>query len=112
MPTKLSIFVGRKAYIQNQEMTDYQNFINEHSDLFWSVSPQKREAIGTVLLVETILNYGSLKDTQQLIDLLGLDETASVFFNSIQKTNRHNYKPEVETFFRYYFNRHVPQYSI
>ncbi len=93
-------------------MSDYQNYIQNHYDLFWSVSPQKRDSISETFLVETILNYGSLKDTQELFQLLGLEKTASIFFDSTQKSQRHNYLPEVENFFRLYFNRHVPQYSI
>ena len=92
-------------------MSDYQKFINKNAALFWSVSPQNRMNISDILLVETILNYGTLESVQELFDLIGIDKTASIFFDQTHNNERHNYFPEVENFFRLYFKNHVPQYS-
>jgi hypothetical protein len=91
-------------------MSNYQNFIQKHSDLFWSVSLSKKEQISETLLVETILNYGSLEDTKELLELLGTEKTALIFSENVNKT-RNNYLPIVENYFRLYFNRHAPKYS-
>jgi hypothetical protein len=93
-------------------MTEYQKFIQNHSELFWSVSPSKKATISETLLVETILNYGTLEEVKELFQLLSLQKTASIFYKHTQKDQRHNYFPQVENFFRLYFNRHVPQHSI
>ncbi|MEY4538299.1 MAG: hypothetical protein RLZZ306_56 [Bacteroidota bacterium] len=93
-------------------MSKLQKYIQNHSDLFWSVSPQKRDSISEQLLVETILNYGSLEDTKELLQLLGLEKTASIFSKNTKENQRNNYLPVVENYFRLYFNRHAPQYSI
>ncbi len=93
-------------------MDNYQKYISEHANLFWSVSPANKQNISDVLLVETILNYGTLDDVKGLFELLGLEKTAQVFFDSTQNRDRHNYFLEVENFFRLYFNRHAPRNPI
>ena len=93
-------------------MTKRQSYIKAHRPLFWSVSNENLPNISNELLVETILNYGSLEDVRELIALLGLVDTAAIFFNAAESRQRHNYFPEVANYFRLYFNRHVPQYSV
>ena len=77
------------------------------SDLFWSVKKEKRRDVSETLVVETILNYGTLEDYRELFNVLGLAHTASIFFATTENRTRNNYFPEVENFFNLYFTRHV-----
>lgn len=88
-------------------MKAIENYIEHRKNLFWSVSDSRKKDIGEPLLVETILNYGTLEDVRELIAVLGLKQTATVFFDATQGRTRHNYFPEVENYFRLYFQRHV-----
>lgn len=88
-------------------MLTLARYIQERESLFWSVSPQKKQDISPILLVETILNYGSLHDIKLLFDLLGLKTCADIFFAATQNRSRHNYFPPIENYFRLYFQRHV-----
>jgi len=83
-----------------------KSYIREHSDLFWYTKADQKENISLDFLVETILNYGSLEDTKRLFALIGLKETASIFFKNSQK-NRNNYLLKVKNFFTLYFKRHA-----
>lgn len=93
-------------------MKSIEQYIEERKNLFWSVGKNQKKDISEVLLVETILNYGTLEDVRELITILGLKRVASIFFNNTQNPTRHNYFPEVENFFRLYFQRHVREYSV
>jgi hypothetical protein len=88
-------------------MEDMEKYIEKHKSLFWSVGEKRKKDISKSLLVETILNYGTLEDCRELIAVLGLKETANIFFQNTQNKPRHNYYPEVENYFRHYFQRHA-----
>ena len=89
-------------------MTARSSFVSSHRALFWSVGNDNLHRISDELLVETILNYGSLEDVRELIELLGLVKVATVFRKTLLNRSRHNYFPEVANFFNLYFNRHAP----
>lgn len=84
-----------------------RQFIENNKSLFWSVAPEKRSEISDILLVETILNYGNWDNVQTLFNLLGLSQTAAIFFQSVENRNRTNYFPEVENYFQLYFKRRI-----
>lgn len=88
-------------------MTARETYIRRRRPLFWSVSDDKLADISDELLVESILNYGTLDDVRELIQLLGLQQTADIFFKTTANRSRHNYFPEAANFFRLYFNRHA-----
>lgn len=88
-------------------MTARETYIRRRRPLFWSVSDDKLADISDELLVESILNYGTLDDVRELIQLLGLQETAAIFYKTAANRPRHNYFPEAANFFRLYFNRHA-----
>lgn len=81
-------------------------FIRQHSNLFWYTPKDKKDEIGPELLVETILNYGTLDDVRNLFKVLGLNETARIFF-SAEGRKKLNYYPEVYNFFSLYFKRYA-----
>jgi hypothetical protein len=88
---------------------EIQSFIREQSTLFWYIPEDQKENISKEVLVETILNYGDLKAVKQLIKLLGIKETAEIFFDSINKSDRRkgNYHELTINFFTLYFNHYA-----
>ena len=58
-------------------------YIKQHASLFWYTPEAKKEEISDNLLVETILNYGTMEDVKALFDLMGMEKVADVF--SLQK---------------------------
>ena len=87
-----------------------KTFIREHSTLFWYTPEDKKEEISPELLVETILNYGSLQDIRSLFEIIGLNEVAQIFF-SAKGRKKLNYYPEIYNFFSLYFNRYAQRDS-
>ena len=89
--------------------TKIQNFIIEHSDLFWYTPEEQKKNISKEVLVETILNYGDILAVKQLIKLLGINESARIFFDSINKSDRRkgNYHELTLNFFTLFFNRYA-----
>ena len=88
---------------------EIQSFIREQSTLFWYIPENQKEHISNEVLVETILNYGDLNAVKQLINLLGIKETAQIFFDSINRSDRRkgNYHELTINFFTLYFNRYA-----
>lgn len=83
-------------------------YIKQHASLFWYTPEAKKEEISDNLLVETILNYGTMEDVKALFDLMGMEKVADVFF-SAKGRQKLNYFPQVYNFFTLVFNRYVPQ---
>ena len=72
---------------------DLKEFIKEHRNLFWSTPEEKKEEISLELLLETILNYGSLKDSLQLIKMIGSDKTLRIL-QRVEGRKKMNYCSE------------------
>ncbi len=83
-----------------------KTFIREKSVLFWDIKESERENISRNLLVERILSFGNEKDVKKLFELLGIDETAKIFYSRVVR-NRVNYKKRTINFFNLYFRRHA-----
>ncbi|HED36812.1 MAG TPA: hypothetical protein ENI76_00985 [Ignavibacteria bacterium] len=81
-------------------------FIREHSSLFWYTPEDKKEKISPELLLETILNYGSLDDGLRLIELIGPDNARKMLQN-VEGRKKMNYYPEIYNFFTLYLNRNA-----
>ena len=73
-------------------------FIDDHCALFWYTPEESKHAISDELLVETILNEGTLDDFRQLKALLSPERVAHVFFSASPRQAR-NYYPEIRHFF-------------
>ncbi|TAF47004.1 MAG: hypothetical protein EAZ64_01045 [Sphingobacteriales bacterium] len=88
-------------------------FIRENSHLFWYTPKDKLEEIDHEFLVEHILNYGDMDAVRKLIEVLGMEHTAEVFFKHIAKSDRHrgNYFPLYLDYFEKLFTKYVPQCS-
>jgi hypothetical protein len=83
-------------------------YIKQHASLFWYTPEAKKSEISDSLLVETILNYGTMDDVKALFDLMGIEKVADVFF-SAKGRQKLNYYPQIYNFFTLVFNRYVPQ---
>ena len=88
---------------------EVKQFIREHSNLFWYTPEDKKEEISTEFLVETILNYGDLDATIQLFHLIGINEVAKIFFDSINLSNRRkgNYHELTLSYFTLVFKKYA-----
>lgn len=86
-----------------------QNFILEHSNLFWFTPEEQKGKISKEVLVETILNYGDLAAIKQMMKLLGVKKSAQIFFDSINKSDRRkgNYHELTVNYFTLFFNRYA-----
>ncbi len=85
---------------------EIQNFIKDHSSLFWYTPEEKKNQISIELLLETILNYGDYESVKSLFELIGIDK-ASEIFNKQINNERDNYFAPVKNFFQLYFARHA-----
>ena len=75
-----------------------EEFIDKHSALFWYTPEDRKRAISDELLVETILNEGTLDDFRALKDVLTPKRVAQIFFGATPRQIG-NYYPEIRHFF-------------
>jgi len=75
-----------------------EQIIDKHKSLFWYTPEDKKHCISDSMLVETILNEGTLDDYRELVDALGGKRVAEVFF-SAKGRQKSNYYPEIYHFF-------------
>ena len=78
--------------------TSRQSFIDKHRDMFWHTPESLKHEIDDELLVETVLNDGTLDDYRELKRILTPRRLAQVFF-SAKGRRAGNYHPEIRHFF-------------
>ena len=61
---------------------DREKFIDEHRALFWYTPEKEKRDVSDELLVETILNDGTLDDFRELKRILTPQRLARVFFSA------------------------------
>jgi len=83
-----------------------KDFIRENGYLFWYTPEDKGEIVTDELLVETMLNYGSLEQIQTLFDLVGIKNVAKIFKNMTGR-KKLNYFPQVWNYFNLYFDKYA-----
>jgi len=86
-------------------------FIRKNSYLFWYIPDERKEEISHDVLVEFILNYGTLEDVKELINILGIKEVSSIFFNA-QGRKKLNFYPEIYNYFFLLFSKYAQRNSI
>lgn len=77
---------------------DRQQLIDRHRSQFWYTPESEKDGVGDGLLVETILNYGTLDDFRDLMRVLTPQRVAEEFF-SAQGRKTGNYYPEIRHFY-------------
>lgn len=80
------------------------SFVRKRKHLFWST--KNYENISKEAIVEAILNYGDMKDVQELISLLWIKEVSKIFHEQISRP-RDNYYPAVKNYFKLYFQKYA-----
>lgn len=75
-----------------------ESFIDRHRALFWYTPESAKHDVSDDLLVETILNYGTLDDFRELRDMMTPRRLAHVFFSATGRKTA-NYYPEIRNFF-------------
>ena len=75
-----------------------EQIIDKHKNLFWYTPEADKQHISDALLVERILNDGTLDDYRELIEALGGERVAQVFFSATGR-QKGNYYPEIYHFF-------------
>lgn len=75
-----------------------EQIIDKHRNLFWYIPEDRKHDISDALLVERILNDGTLDDYHELVNVLGGKRVAEIFF-SAKGRQKSNYYPEIYHFF-------------
>lgn len=83
-----------------------EQFIEMHKDLFWYTPADKKADISDSLLVETILNDGTLDDYKSLLQVLSAQHVARVFF-AAKGRQKQNYYPEIYHFYSLILSKYV-----
>jgi hypothetical protein len=88
---------------------EIKQYIEDRKDLFWYSPSPKSETVSDELLVEIILNYGSMDDIRSLFSVMKIDNVARIFFDSINKSERRkaNYHKLTINYFTLLFNRYA-----
>ena len=84
------------------------NYIEEHQDLFWYSPAPKSKTVSSELLVETILNYGTMDDVRSLFKIMTVEKVAEIF-RGMKGRKILNFYPEIHNYFSLYFDRYVPR---
>ncbi len=86
-----------------------KNYIDQRQDLFWYTPAPKNEKVSDSLLVETILNYGTMNDVRELFKVMGMKKVAQLFFADINQSERrkNNYFELTAHYFTLLFNRYA-----
>ena len=85
-----------------------KEFIRKNGSLFWYTPEDKGENVTDELLVETMLNYGSLEQIQTLFDLMGMKTVAEIFQNmNMTGRKKLNFFPEILNYFDLYFKKNA-----
>ena len=81
-------------------------YIESHKNMFWYTPADKKTEISDALLVETILNDGTLADYKALLQVLGPKHVAEVFFSAVGR-QKQNYYPEIYNFYSLLLSKYV-----
>ncbi len=82
--------------------------VEQNRILFWSVGEKNLDKLDEPAVVEGILNGGSLESVKKLLQTLGTQRVADIFYSQISGP-RINYFPQVAHYFKLYFDRHAHQ---
>ncbi len=89
-----------------QNSPELKQFIKENSSLFWYIPESEKELMSHEVLIEFILNYGNANSVKKLLDILGIDYVAAVFYK-LTNRKRVNFFPQVVHYFNLYFKRYA-----
>ena len=85
---------------------ELKQYIRERGTLFWYSPGDKGETVSDELLVEHILNYGTMDDVRELFRVMGLRQVAAVFHGMTGRKKK-NFFPEIWNYFALLFGRYA-----
>jgi len=85
---------------------ELKQYISKHKNLFWYTPESKKLNVGNDLLVENILNYGTIDDVKELIKIMGINSVSDIFY-SAKGRMKGNYYVEIYHFFDLVFLRYA-----
>jgi len=85
---------------------ELEQFILKHKSLFWYTPESKKLDIGSDLLVEMILNYGTIADIKELIKIMGINWVSAIFYSAKGRI-KGNYYPEIYHYFDLVFSKYA-----
>jgi hypothetical protein len=89
---------------EKKELDSVIKIIKEKPYLVWYV--KNIENLSVESTVENIINWGDFEDIKKMIDVMGIEKVASIFYQQISR-RRDNYKPEIKNYFQLYFNKYA-----
>ena len=85
---------------------EVKKFIDDHQHLFWYSPAPKSETVSDELLVETMLNYGTLEEIRELFHVVGIKKVAATFWGMTGR-KKLNFFPEIHNYFDLYFKKYA-----
>jgi hypothetical protein len=85
---------------------EIKELIIENSHLFWYTPGNDKENISYEMLVENILNYGTLDSVRKLFRIMGIENVAKIF-NNMQGRKQMNFYPEIYNYFSLLFKKYA-----
>ncbi len=85
-------------------MSTVQEIIKQKPYLSWYTKDP--ENLSEEAVLESVLNYGDWEDFKSFKSIKGLEETATLFYKALSK-KRNNYRPEVQNYFKLYFDKYA-----
>ena len=85
---------------------EIKHFIKNNPSLFWYIPKDKREEISNDLLLESVLNYGTLNDCLMILKLIGLKESYKIL-QEAKGRKKGNYYPEIYNFFNLFLSKNA-----
>lgn len=81
-----------------------EKFAKKRPYLFWSTNNYKN--LSSAVVLENTLNYGNFDDVKEVLKLIGLKKSASIFKKQTEG-KRINYRPEIANYFKLYFKKYA-----
>lgn len=83
---------------------EINDFIKKRPHLIWYTKNFNHLSLDSI--VEAVLNYGTWDDFKEVVKILGIKKTASIF-RKRAKQKRSNYRPEIKNYFQLYFRKYA-----
>ena len=79
--------------------------------LFWWVPEDQKDGLSLEAVVEAVLNYGNEKTVAHLLEAVGIERVAGIFYSQTSGARRRvNYHPRTVHFFSEYFRRNAQRH--
>lgn len=80
------------------------DFVRKRKYLFWST--KNYDGLSKEAVLEGVLNYGDMDDVRELLDVIGIQEAAKIFYKDTHRA-RVNYDPKIVNYFSLFFKKYA-----